>query len=90
MHLLSRSRSILPCLSAVLLTACADQLTGPVARPSAPLGSSAALVMPEFSGNIRIGVVPTAASVTVGSDASWTLRNKRTGDVVFTGGTGGG
>jgi stage II sporulation protein D len=45
--------------------------------------------MPEFSGNIRIGVVPTAASVTVGSDASWTLRNKRTGDVVFTGGTGG-
>jgi len=91
-HLLSRnlrSRLVLPCLAVSVLTACADQLTNPVASPSAPLGSSAALVMPAFSGDIRIGVVPNAPSVTVGSDASWTLHNKRTGDVIFSGATGG-
>src|SRR5688572_28740643 len=48
-HLLSRNLrrgAMLPCVTAVLLTACADQLAGPVAKPAAPLSSNAAVVMP--------------------------------------------
>ncbi|HEU4747940.1 MAG TPA: SpoIID/LytB domain-containing protein, partial [Gemmatimonadaceae bacterium] len=91
MHPFSRTvrpGALLPCVTAVLFTACADQLTAPAARLSAPLTSSAALVMPAFSGNIRIGVVPTASSVILGSNSPWTLRNKRTGAVVFSGASG--
>ena len=91
MHLLSRSLrpgALFPCLSAVLLAACADQLTAPAARPAPPLGVSAALGMPAFNGNIRIGVVPAASSITVGSNAPWTLTNKVTGAVLMTGTSG--
>lgn len=90
MHLFSRTLrpAALPCLTAILLTACADRLTAPVTRPTAPLGVSAAVVMPAFTGNIRIGVIPAATSVSVGSDAAWELRNQRTNAVLFSGESG--
>jgi len=90
-HLLPRTMrpaAILPCLTAVLLTACADQLTGPAARPGAPPSPNAAVVMPAFNGHIRIGVVPAASSIAVGSTGDWTITNKATGAVLMTGGAG--
>jgi stage II sporulation protein D len=42
----------------------------------------------EYTGAIRIGVVPTATSVTIGADGPWELIEKATGDVALTGSGG--
>ncbi|MBR9990849.1 MAG: SpoIID/LytB domain-containing protein [Gemmatimonadetes bacterium] len=42
----------------------------------------------EYTGAIRIGVVPSASSVTIGADGPWELVEKATGDVVLTGSGG--
>jgi stage II sporulation protein D len=76
--------------AALLLTlgACVDgDPTGPNARPGAAslneeVGAAA------WNGNIRIGVIPTATSVTLGSAAGWTFTNKTTGLTLLSG-TGG-
>ena len=74
---------------ALLLGACSDESpTGPgparldeSATPGAP-GAAA------WNGRIRIGVVPTATSVSIGSEGAWTITDKATGAAVMTG-TGG-
>jgi stage II sporulation protein D len=85
----NRIRRALPAAALLLgLGACVDgDPTGPGARPGAAsldeeIGAAA------WNGNIRIGVVPTATSVTLGSAADWTFRNKTTGATLLSG-TGG-
>jgi SpoIID/LytB domain protein len=70
------------------LGACVDGdptgLNGPAGGPRLDEGVSAQA----WNGNIRIGVIPTATSVTIGSAADWTITNKTTGTVLLSG-TGG-
>ena len=69
------------------LGACSDaDPTGPNARAGGILRDDVAAAA--WNGNIRIGVVPAAASVTVGSAADWTFTNKTTGATLLSG-TGG-
>jgi stage II sporulation protein D len=84
-----RSRLAVPAAALFLaLAACSDlDPTGPNARAGGPsldeeVGAAA------WNGNIRIGVIPTATSVTLGSDANWTFTSKTTG-VTLLSGTGG-
>lgn len=72
-------------LAALLsLTACMDQdAMGPEgSRPSARRSDVSGTA---FSGRIRIGVVPSASSVTLGSDADYTVKDKVTGAELMTG-----
>lgn len=70
---------------ALTLGACADrdplgpQATGPGAASLDEVSAQA------FNGNIRIGVVPAAATVTLGSAAGWTMTNKSTGATLLSG-----
>jgi stage II sporulation protein D len=41
-----------------------------------------------FTGNVRIGVVPSASNVSIGAAGAWELVEKLTGDVVMTGSGG--
>ena len=84
-----RNRLAVPAAALFLaLGACSDMdPTGPDARAGGPLldeevGAAA------WNGNIRIGVIPTATSVTLGSAADWTFTNKTTGATLLSG-TGG-
>ncbi|HEX2077803.1 MAG TPA: SpoIID/LytB domain-containing protein [Longimicrobium sp.] len=84
-----RTRLAAPAAALFLaLGACTDaDPTGPNARAGGPsldeeVGAAA------WNGNIRIGVIPTATSVTLGSAADWTFKNKTTG-VTLLSGTGG-
>ncbi len=84
----NRIRRLLPAAALLLgVSACVDDPTGPGARAAGPsldgeMGAQA------WNGNIRIGVVPTASAVTLGSAADWTFTNKATGAVLLSG-TGG-
>jgi stage II sporulation protein D len=67
------------------LAACADRdPTGPRfdepgAAPSRDVGAAA------WNGNIRIGVVPAAGAVAIGSDAGWSVADGSTGEVLLSG-----
>ncbi|HEX8694762.1 MAG TPA: SpoIID/LytB domain-containing protein [Longimicrobium sp.] len=94
-----RKRAALAAAALVLaLGACADDPTGPLG-PGGPRldedvvtepaeGEEGVVTLAAFTGNIRIGVVPDAPSVTLGAAGDWTIRNKSTGAVLMTG-TGG-
>ena len=69
------------------LAACADDPTGPGLAPGGALREEGPAIA-AFTGNIRIGVVPTATSVEIGADGGWTISDKATGAVLMTG-TGG-
>jgi stage II sporulation protein D len=82
----TRIRRILPAAALLLgLGACVDgDPTGPGARADGPsldggVGAQA------WNGNIRIGVIPAASSVTIGSTAAWTLTDKSTGATLLSG-----
>ncbi|MBB4636614.1 SpoIID/LytB domain-containing protein [Longimicrobium terrae] len=79
---------ILPALVlAAALAACADD--GPLGPSAAPLeGNARDVSATAFNGSIRIGVVPAAASVTLGSAADWTLTDL-TANTTLLSGTGG-
>ncbi|MBV9773827.1 MAG: SpoIID/LytB domain-containing protein [Gemmatimonadetes bacterium] len=72
----------------LLLAACADRdPTGPSLRPAdAPLRDEVGIAA--FNGRIRIGVVQSASSVTIGSAADYTIRDKVTGATLMTGTNG--
>ena len=77
------------CVAAVFLAgACAEPLTAPARGPTAPTAGRAVVLSTAFDGRIRIGVVPSATSIRIGSDAAWTLRNKVTGATLISAGTG--
>ena len=59
---------------------------GEAAPSYTPIGAAPSSV--EYTGAIRIGVVPTATSVTIGADGPWELIEKATGDVALTGSGG--
>jgi SpoIID/LytB domain protein len=71
----------------VLAGACAEHSPlGPGATPSAPLRDVSAAAV--FSGRIRIGVVPSASSVAIGSAADYTVTDKVTGATLLAGSAG--
>jgi stage II sporulation protein D len=82
-----RLRLVHALLVGIALTACVDSdpagLTGTRAR--APQYAIPA----NWSGNIRIGVVPTATSITIGSAGDYTIRAKTSGAVLLSGNNGG-
>jgi stage II sporulation protein D len=74
-------------LGAVTLSACMDR------DPLSPLerGEGPALrdvTTQTWNGNVRIGVVPSATTVQIGSAGGWTVRAKDTGAVLMTGSGG--
>lgn len=78
-------------LAALLLalTACSDRSpVEPRLEPSLSPGAAAASLDATPAGFIRVGVVPAATTVRLGSDAGFTLRNKATGAVLLGGGPG--
>ena len=81
-------RRVLPAAAlAVVLGACADaDPTGPSARAGGIHRNDVSAAA--WNGNIRIGVVPAASAVTLGSAADWTVTNGATGTVLLSG-TGG-
>ncbi|HLM66786.1 MAG TPA: SpoIID/LytB domain-containing protein [Longimicrobium sp.] len=85
----SRIRRLVPAAALLLgLGACVDGdpigLASPEGGPRLDEGVSAQA----WNGNIRIGVIPTATSVTIGSAADWTITNKTTGTVLLSGAGG--
>lgn len=83
-----RSRAFVCVAVGLFAGGCAEPLTAPAVRPAAPSGRSAVVLSTAFNGRIRIGVVPTASTITIGSDAPWTLRNKTTGAILIGNGLG--
>lgn len=69
------------------LTACTD--SDPIS-PVRPMDGPAAgaVAAAEFTGDIRIGVVPAAASVTIGSEGAFVVSSAATGDEVLQGSNG--
>jgi stage II sporulation protein D len=83
------TRRTLPAAVLLLaLAACTDhdptgpRFGDPGAAPARDVGTAA------WNGNIRIGVVPAASSVVIGSDAAWSLADQATGDVLLSGPAG--
>jgi stage II sporulation protein D len=78
---LSRAATLLGVVA--MLSACMDR------DPLAPMGPDAAplrsVTAESWNGMIRIGVVPSASTVTIGSPADFTIRSKSSGEVVTTG-----
>ncbi|HEU4564090.1 MAG TPA: SpoIID/LytB domain-containing protein [Gemmatimonadaceae bacterium] len=71
---------------ALLAAACSER--GPVGpAPGAGIARDE-IGIAAFTGNIRIGVVPSASSVTIGSGADYTIADKATGAVLLTGSAG--
>ncbi|HYH81757.1 MAG TPA: SpoIID/LytB domain-containing protein [Longimicrobium sp.] len=69
------------------LSACADH--DPVGPNLKPAGTPSRDVgIQAFTGNIRIGVVSTATSVTIGSSASYEIRDRVTGALLMSGSNG--
>jgi stage II sporulation protein D len=85
----TRIRRLLPAAALLLgLGACVDgDPTGTSARAEAARLDEDVSAQ-AWNGNIRIGVIPTANSVSIGSAADWTFTNKTTGAVLLSG-TGG-
>jgi SpoIID/LytB domain protein len=85
----SRIRRMVPAAALLLgLGACVDGDPTGLARPAGGPRLDEGVSAQAWNGNIRIGVIPTATSVTIGSAADWTLTNKATGTVLLSG-TGG-
>lgn len=88
---MSNRRGAVPRLAAVLtvlasFTACADRdPTAPGALESSQRAEASAQA---FTGDIRIGVVPSATSVTIGSGGSFVVRSRATGAEVVQGNDG--
>src|SRR5215218_684243 len=79
--------SLTALLTSLALAACADHdPVGPGAR--GPDVASRDLGIEAFTGNIRIGVVPAASSVAIGSAGGYTITDKGTGAVLMTGSNG--
>ena len=79
------SRAHLAVIAGVAAIACTEAPAGPespaaIGRPSLDVAAHAA-----FTGNIRIGVVPTAAAVEVGGTGDYEIRAKSTGATLLTG-----
>ncbi|HEX8905764.1 MAG TPA: SpoIID/LytB domain-containing protein, partial [Longimicrobiaceae bacterium] len=70
------------------LGACTDRdPLAPALGPGAP--SARDLSVQAWNGNVRIGVVPAASSVAIGSGAAYEIRNKATGALLMSGTNGG-
>ncbi|HEX6037157.1 SpoIID/LytB domain-containing protein, partial [Longimicrobium sp.] len=85
----TRFGRILPAAALLLgLGACVDgDPTGATARADGP-ALDEGVTAQAWNGNIRIGVIPTATSVTLGSAADWTVSDRSTGTTLLSG-TGG-
>ncbi len=65
---------------ALVLCACTERsLTGPDAPRGSAIPTADIAAPAGFNGTIRIGVVPAATSVSVGSDGDWVARDKTSG-----------
>ena len=85
----ARTRSIAGAwLLAALTAAGCEQAPFAPSDESADYTAVRAEMSSAFNGNIRIGVAPTGASVTIGAEGDWELVEKPTGTVKMTG-TGG-
>lgn len=78
-----RRRAVLTCIAALLLAACSESPMAPGATRTTP--STVAADAASFDGNIRIGVVPSASSIEIGSDAAWSIHDKVTGALLMSG-----
>ena len=86
---LSRGARRAPLVVLLLLAAACGEQDPTAPRPGASgVQPRSAVEAQAFDGRIRIGVVPTATSVTLGSQAAYTITNKQTGAVLL-GGTNG-
>jgi SpoIID/LytB domain protein len=85
----NRIRRLLPAAALLLgLGACVDgDPLGPTSRAGGP-SLDGDVSAQAWNGNIRIGVVPTASSVTLGSAAGWTITDRTAGTTLLSG-TGG-
>lgn len=84
----SRAVLALALATAAIGTACERSPFDPVEQQGvAPRGEGGA-GSTHFTGNVRIGVVPSRTSVTVGATGAWELVEKLTGDVMLTGSGG--
>ena len=82
-----RLRRLLPAAALLVLGACVDgSPTGPEARAGGVMRDE--LSAAAWNGNIRVGVIPTATSVAIGSAADWTITDKTAGTTLLSG-TGG-
>lgn len=88
-HFLTRRRPALAGLVTVLglLAACADADPLEPLRPDAGR-AAAAVVAAEFTGDIRIGVIPAATTITIGSEEAFVVRSAATGEEVLQGSGG--
>lgn len=80
-------RWLLPSLLLVL-AACSDHLVTEPDAMQAPVrapGSASANLQATPAGYIRVGVIPSATSIQVGGTAEFVMRNKATGDVIYSG-----
>jgi stage II sporulation protein D len=68
-----------------VLAACVD--TDPTSVNTTPAKPQYAIPA-NWNGNVRIGVVPTATSITLGSNGDYTIRGKTSGAVVLAGNNG--
>ena len=84
---LVRSRAITGALAAVavLTSACEQTPLTPTEATADYARLDAAPSAVEYTGAIRIGVVPSATSVTIGAAGPWELVERATGNVVMTG-----
>ena len=72
----------------LLLAACTDRTPVGLAPDAAPAPAPRGAVGPGFDGRIRIGVVPAASVVTVGSAAAYTVADRATGATLLAGAGG--
>ena len=85
----TRIRRLLPAAALLLgLGACVDGDPTGIASPAGGARLDEDVSAQAWNGLIRIGVIPAASSVTIGSAADWTITNKTTGSVLLSG-TGG-
>ncbi|HST62922.1 MAG TPA: SpoIID/LytB domain-containing protein [Longimicrobium sp.] len=85
----TRIRRLVPAAALLLgLGACVDGDPTGLASPAGGARLDEDVSAQAWNGNIRIGVIPTASSVRIGSAADWTITNKTTGGVLLSG-TGG-
>ncbi|HSJ30377.1 MAG TPA: SpoIID/LytB domain-containing protein [Longimicrobiales bacterium] len=87
-HLRSRSLTAALATAALFTAACEQTPFTPTEAPADYARIDAAPSRVEYTGAIRIGVVPTASSVTIGAAGPWELVEKATGNVVLTGAGG--